>query len=122
MIMVLMFYLRHNLSMLALNDLLLLINSIAGSNVLPKSTYLFKKLLPKSIKPEFNFFCPNCFLYLDKYEKTLTNCPNCNSNINFKTDTGKNFFVSFKIEDQVRDILERNFAKIGFKKKNDIEN
>jgi Transposase family tnp2 len=116
LIIVLMFYLRHNLSLLALDDLLYLINQIAGSNILPKSTFLFKKLFPPTIRPNFHFYCPNCMLSLDEYDKLITVCPKCTSKISFETKTGKNFFITFNIETQIQDILKKNTDNIVFHK------
>jgi hypothetical protein len=112
MLMILMFYLRHNLSLTALDDLLFLINTILGVSSLPKSTFLFKKMFPATVKPEFHFFCPNCFLNLENHDKTINSCPKCESSIGFETITGKNFFVTMKVESQIKDVLKKNKDKV----------
>jgi Transposase family tnp2 len=118
-IMVLMYYLRHNLSLAALDDLLTLINAISGQKLLPKSTFLFKKLFPPAIQPNFHFFCTECYLNLDDYDESVTTiCPKCSSNVSYETGKGKNFFITFNIEYQIKEILKKNQKNILFKKNN----
>jgi hypothetical protein len=64
LLMVFAYFLRHNLTWQALEHLLLLINSILGSSVLPKSKYLFKKVFPPKLKPTFNFFLQKMLPYI----------------------------------------------------------
>jgi hypothetical protein len=117
LLMVLAYFLRHNLTWQALEHLLLLINSILGSSVLPKSKYLFKKVFPPKLKPTINFFCKNCNLILDQDNlrklKTET-CPTigCDERINLSTSNGSNFFITFSVKSQVKDLIEinKNFA------------
>jgi hypothetical protein len=113
LLMVLAYFLRHNLTWQALEHLLLLINSILGSSVLPKSKYLFKKVFPPKLKPSINFFCKKCNLILDHDQlKNLKNetCPTagCGEHINLSTSKGSNFFLTFPIKSQVKELIEKN--------------
>lgn len=50
----------------ALTDMLVLINNIFGSNVLPQSKYLFKKGFPANFKPKYHIFFASIVMFLLK--------------------------------------------------------
>lgn len=43
-----------------INDLLKLVNSLFGQEIVPESEYLFKKLFEHSLTIEIHFFCLKC--------------------------------------------------------------
>lgn len=115
--MVLSFFLKHNLTLTALEDLLLLVNKIIiqcdGSKdyILPTSKYLFKKIFGRTVI-EYHTKCTAC----DKF--SITNqlnerkkCTNaeCKSPIIPKET---NFFVYMPIGEQLKEIIERNVDEI----------
>lgn len=106
MMMVMMFYLKHNLTWVALTDLLSLINNIFGSNVLPQSKYLFKKSFPTNMKPQYNYFCQSCSMSVENLD--IENCLNCRSKLNLDSSRGNNFFISLPVVAQVKQILRNN--------------
>lgn len=112
MAMIMLYYLKHNLSWAALTDLLKLINSIFGADILPQSKYLFKKLFPLEIIPVHHFFCQNCSLYIETFESNQ--CKNCLNEVNFDTGKGNNFFITLPIEPQIKQILEKNSNNLKF--------
>jgi hypothetical protein len=62
------FFLRHNLTKTALQDLLALLN-ILSPNCVPGSKYLFEKFFFKdNCKPDIHFYCPQCKNYLAKFD------------------------------------------------------
>lgn len=110
LMMVMMFYLKHNLSWSALTDLLVLINNIFGSNILPQSKFLFRKAFPTTIKPKYHFFCQSCSLYIENVQ--WVTCPNCNVQLNLDSSKNNNFFISLPIVSQIKEILKTNFEHI----------
>jgi hypothetical protein len=111
--MILSYYLRHNLSWVALEDLLLLFNTVFGSGVLPNSKYLFRKLFPPDDKPTFHFFCSNknCNLLVENTDK---NCKNCKEKISFDKTRNKNFFITLPIKSQLKSLLKNNIDHVVF--------
>lgn len=56
---------RHNTTGTQLDDLLKLINTQFGKEVLPRSKYLFNKVFQNnSDSVEFHFYCKTCKLYI----------------------------------------------------------
>lgn len=114
LMMIMIIYLKHNLSWTALVDLLTLINTIFGRTIIPPSKYLFKKMFPLKTKPEFNYFCSSCFLLFDENVQVSESCPNCN--ISLVNSRKNNFFITLSILPQIRQILKKNFTElIGLK-------
>ena len=62
------FYLQHNISKTALEDLLILVNTISP-NCVPGSKFLFEKFFFKdSTRPDVHFYCSGCKNYLGKFK------------------------------------------------------
>lgn len=110
LMMVMMFYLKHNLSWIALTDLLALINNIFGSNILPQSKYLFRKAFPTTMKPKYHFYCQSCSLFIENLQ--CITCPNCDTHLNFDSSKNNNFFISLPIVPQIKEILKTNIEHI----------
>lgn len=113
--MILIFFMRHNLTGVALEDLLLLINSILGINNLPTSKYIFFKIFSKSAPPKYNFFCHNCHTSVqmesEVYETFIeTNkiCKNCEAKHTFNRLNENNYFITFSLESQLREMILKN--------------
>jgi hypothetical protein len=115
MLMILAFYLRFNLSWVALESLLLLFNTVLGSVALPNSKYLFKKIFPSDVKPSFHFYCnnKNCNLLVEKTDNNR-HCENCKEKISFDTSRSKNFFITLPIKAQVKSLLKSNMDHLIF--------
>lgn len=115
LLMVMEYYLRHNLSWAALEDLLFLINSIVGSNILPSSKYLFQNCFNSNESPNYHYYCENCESYLGNNKNTEiinTFCDNCKKlNISSKCK----FFVTLPLEPQLKYVVQNNSDKIHFK-------
>lgn len=82
-LMILTFYLRHNLTWAALEHLLQLVNEISLGTE-PTTKYLFSKLLPTLSKPTYHYYCQKCNLYFGKKEELIrkygagdVKCTNC---------------------------------------------
>lgn len=116
--MVLVFFMRHNLTAVALEDLLLLINTIVENPALPTTKHLFFKLFGRSNQPKYNFFCDNCDTSLevdtDIYEENVSTdsmqCQNCQHKHTFNRRKENNWFLSFSLESQLKDIISNNSA------------
>ena len=89
-VMILAFYLRHNLTWTALEHLLQLINSISPGAA-PTTKYLFSKQLHTSQKPKYHYYCRSCSLYfgkkdemIQKYGGSDIKCENCEYEFSLK--------------------------------------
>jgi hypothetical protein len=111
LLLILCFFLRHNLSWTALEHLLLLINTILGSVVLPNSKYLFKKVFQPDNQPILHYFCIKCNVLAENNDKK-NNCKNCNEKINLNSSKNKNFFITLPILPQIKLILKNNFDSL----------
>lgn len=94
-------FLRHNLSNVAICDILQIINLIVGFKSLPDTYSEFSKFFSKSNYTRHHV-CEKCDFYIGE---TLQSCVNCKSNSTF-------FFVTFDFISNLRDILVRNWHAI----------
>lgn len=110
MMMVQTFSLRHNLTMVAREDLIKLINTVLGKDIIPESKFIFSKVFNPQISHEKHFYCRNCTSYIGKHLDSSTglNCPLCKEIISTsENDSGNpNFFVSISMNDQLKLKLE----------------
>lgn len=118
-IMIYAYSIRHDLSHVAIEDLIKLINKIVGSEKLATSKYMFKKKFGKAnCVPEKHFTCHNCELYLGTLKKIedmrIKCCPNCSSEIQTNTKYKKNHFVSIPVKNQLKLVLEENSNSLQF--------
>lgn len=100
---------RHNLTRIALVDLLKIINLVIGCKSLPETHYKFMKFCSTNFKYCKNFYCGNCNLFVgpiftDELIKNFE-CSNCSS-------TQKKYFLSNSIENKLRDVIINNFKSI----------
>jgi len=58
---------RHGLNDVAIEDLLTLINDIAGVQVIPQSLYLFRSIFRFDCGIDYHFYCSVCQVYLGCY-------------------------------------------------------
>lgn len=70
MVLALAYASRHQPTKAALLDLLILINTVLQSNIMPVSKYLFRKAFPQQVS--HHLYCPRCSFHLGR--KTSTNC------------------------------------------------
>lgn len=110
--MVLMIYLKHNLSWSALEDILTMLNLIFGENVVPINKYFFKKMFALQ-KPCFHFFCKKCFLYLGEKceDKKDEECSNCKATTNISCKE-KSFFIYLALRKQIENLLATHIDSI----------
>ncbi|XP_049926274.1 uncharacterized protein LOC126406126 [Epinephelus moara] len=60
---------RHNVTGTQLDDLLKLINTLFGKEVLPRSKYLFNKVFKNNSEiVDFHFYCKTCKIYIGTQE------------------------------------------------------
>lgn len=113
---ILQFYLRHNLTLSALDDLLRLINKVKTMTTadIPKSKYLFKKVLPLTEEPKIHHYCKRCVAYIGEETKLLSTfplktitCNNCNYEYNLKNKNRSAFFLQLTIKNQLKDLVRR---------------
>lgn len=107
MLLIMSYFVRHNITKTALIDLLKLINLILGIKSLPESHYLFTKFFSESLEYSKQYYCGTCNLYLGALTADLLNnvCTNCSNN-------EKKYFISNTIGSKITDIIERNYKSI----------
>lgn len=109
MLLVISFFVRHNLTKKALVDLLKLLNLILGSQILPESHFKFTKYCHKILNYTKQYFCSECQLYLGKSNEITEIkdmiCPNC-SNSKIK------YFITNAMSSYLRDIIMNNIDSI----------
>lgn len=118
--MILAYFMKHNLTQVALEDLLLLVNTIIGYTCLPESKYLFFKLFSKKYKPKHIFFCTGCHAELfvkDVFEnfddkKDFTTCKVCDLKNTTNEVKKDNFFVIYQLQHQLKDLIIDNFSNL----------
>lgn len=110
LIVLLMIYLKHNMTWVCLMDVIEFINTIFSIEVIPKSKYLFKKFFPLHLKSVYHFYCDKCKLLKEDLSTTI--CENCGSNVNINSSKGNNFFITLPIEKQIIDLVRCNIQNI----------
>lgn len=116
-LLIMTFFMRHNLTQVALVDFLKLINLILGAKVLPETHYSFIKYCSKSSDFFKNHYCGDCNFYIGKINKESLKgftCENCSS-------SSIKYFLTNSIESKLKDILNRNYESI-MEYKNKIKN
>ncbi|XP_042150709.1 uncharacterized protein LOC121838497 [Ixodes scapularis] len=107
--MVMTFVTSENLTWSGLDNLLSLINVICGMEVLPRTKYLFRKLLASKLGRSTDFYyCEFCEGYLptpeDRTSKIIcATCQNCTTISELRSKGS--FFTILDLHDQVRQII-----------------
>lgn len=99
--------LRHNLTEVALQDLLTMFNE-HFPGLVPATSYLFHKAYGQFGQYVPHFYCINCESYLGATETAPQNCSSCKA----KFDAEKNlragsYFLVLSLSAQITDILEK---------------
>lgn len=111
--MILIFFIRHNLTFAALEDMLLLINSLLKVNSLPTSKYNFFKCFPNRYKPKYNYYCNNkkCKnLLVSSSERNVIHdilCEICETE-NHINSKNEHCFITLPLKDQLEEIILQN--------------
>lgn len=113
-LLLLSYYTRHNLTNVALINLLQLINLILGVKCIPETYFKFMKLCKTVGEESFDYtkqyYCQNCKIFLGS-EFNVKICSNC-------TQKKVKYFVTTNIVQQIKDIIIKNFMAITeFKKR-----
>lgn len=112
LLLIFVFSVRHNLDWTAMESLAKLISFILGDNLIPKSKYYFKKVFSPKQNIRFHFLCKRCKRFLGtrrQIEDFETNfhCPICQDDIDMRSKSTHLNFVSFSIETQLKEHIER---------------
>lgn len=111
---------RHNLTGVALEDLLLLVNTILGVKALPSSKYLFLKMFSKYYNPRYNFFCKKCLTAtgsqanigddnIKNFRCVNSKCLHLNT---FDWSNDSNYFITFPLQHQLQETILKNSQDI----------
>lgn len=111
--MILIYFMRHNLTFAALEDLLLLVNSMLKINSLPTTKYNFFKSFSMPISPKYHFYCKNklCGNLImsssDRNVKHSTTCDICETQIIINSKSEQRF-VTLPLQCQLKEIIQQN--------------
>lgn len=103
------FAIAHGLTWSALGDLTTLVNKIAGTEDLPRSKYMFRKLwsTKKSDLVKYWYFCETCDGVL-KVERSAGHCNACETTQSPATlHSRQSFFVTFNLHRQLCTLIEK---------------
>lgn len=108
-------FIRHKWTLKSLQDAATLLNSMPGTNIqLPKTKYgLLKELMSNAYINIVQYIqCEKCGKYTEccyTNKKKASACEECDQK--FKKD---NFFVYFRVKEQVEAIIEKNFDNLEY--------
>lgn len=104
--MIMTFITAHNLPWTAVDDLLSMVNALFGaSEVLPRSTYLFRKLWKGKKKnvEKHHYYCDNCVASVNEIDE---HCTVCKKAVNIRDMKKKGcFFSILSIDEQMKCLL-----------------
>ncbi|KAG4071129.1 hypothetical protein HA402_014397 [Bradysia odoriphaga] len=111
-LLILEYFLRHNLTKIALDDLLSLVNKLIALGVkeVPRSKYLFNKLLPKVEQPLRHYYCKTCGAYAGEKNQLKSNnivCENCCEQFNVKSKSKSGLFLQLSVTQQLSRVIPR---------------
>lgn len=121
--MILAYFLKHHLTWVALEDLLTLFHDILGDESnLPKTKYLFKKCFGLDQRAVFHFYCGECMVYIDTYDKLKAlqdekdkkgdkkceTCAVCGKDYSLKKMNKGHFFIELPLREQIEKKLSEN--------------
>ncbi|XP_043481109.1 uncharacterized protein LOC122510490 [Leptopilina heterotoma] len=103
------FAVTHSLSLTAVTQLFLLINSMFSSPILPESRYLINTLFNPSSNATFHGMCPQCsYIGIFKRSDKSIKCTFCDLDVQVKSSSYNDFFVYFDINSQISELVETN--------------
>ena len=104
------FALRHNLTQVAVGDLLQLIRlHCPPPNHCPTSVYQFNKVLGDLKQPSrYHYYCADCLQQISGSE--INKCPNTSCKKDLSTADAKCMFMEIPVEDQLQTLLESKFT------------
>lgn len=110
-LMVMSYAAKHNITGTQLDDLLKLINTLFGKEVLPRSKYMFQKVFKNnSDVVEFHYYCKTCKVYIGKQEeihhKNIAQCEIYSTPIETNSLNSGSFFINIPIAPQIRTLLQ----------------
>ncbi|XP_050027377.2 uncharacterized protein [Dermacentor andersoni] len=112
LLLILAYVVSAGLTWAQIRGLLILINALLGSNVVPGSTYFFRKLWKdKKELIKLHFFCHTCHEYLGKFSRSEENvsvtCQSCGMEKTLQSlKHSGSFFLMFDMRQRMLDILK----------------
>lgn len=103
--MILIYFLRHNLTWIALENLILMLNTILEVAKIPSNKYGFLKHFKNIYKSYLHYYCGSCKVYFGVNIPQNLKCYNCEVEIKKKDMM---FFIYIPLEQQIKDVLKKN--------------
>lgn len=100
------YVLRHNLTGVALQDLLTMFNE-HFPGLVPAISYLFHKAYKQFGQYAPNFYCIDCETYTGSSESAAKNCSLCKSELDVKDLAVGSYFLVLSLSTQIVEILEK---------------
>lgn len=100
-------FLRYGITQDFLKDLLKFVNTIFGTNLIPESIYVFRRVMGDN-DWESHFYCKNCYYYYGRKQPETKEavCQVCSKTILLDPVGGNNFFIMFNIKKQIENIID----------------
>lgn len=113
LLLILTYSIRHSLTTVAIIDLIKLINSVLGNNVLPQTKYWLTKIFDGGINFTYHLYCPTCMTYIGpvpnggKTGYTVL-CPSCPDHLVSYSINNDNpsVFVTISMAEQLKTLFE----------------
>lgn len=106
---ILQFALMSSLPNIAIQNLCKMMNSFCSSKFLPDTRNAINKLFNTENGVQYHAVCSKCNVYIREFKRTERNvyCEMCKNHIPVK-GSDANFFVLLNVEDQIRNLLQKN--------------
>jgi hypothetical protein len=110
------YYLRHNLTKKALQDMLCLLNAVVPGCVTASKYFIDRYFFNDNSKTEMHYYCPKCESYLGTNEDSPFKCGICNDETQITAAACKRadkYFLVHPLKDQLTYFFEnKNLTKI----------
>jgi len=102
---------RHNLSWLAVTDVLKMVNVLYGKKIVPSTKYFLMKYFEVGREDTiFHVYCPVCEKYLGKREEVSNDegIVSCTCGQRFQTTSTDSYFLSVNMKGQLQDLFKND--------------
>lgn len=100
------YFVKHNLSWTAFEELLVLINDFDPLEPLPTTRHMVEKLIINDFPAQFHAICHNCQKYIGSFKGTQLVCTTCGAPVDLATKDGS-YFATFNIPTIIDRIISK---------------
>ncbi|KAL7296786.1 hypothetical protein TKK_0010189 [Trichogramma kaykai] len=108
---ILAFAKQYSLPNSATTDLCKMLNSFFTEPIIPDTQYRIDKIYYPKDAVTYHSVCPLCKRYISTFrsEDKVRHCNTCNIDIHLKSPLYKDFFATFDIASEIRNLIEKNY-------------